>query len=144
MSMYEHFKTDAQTEKDGIWLDYGEFMVRVSRAGGSNKDFQKTIEKMARPYRRAIATESLPREKSNEIMMAAYAAAVVRDWKVKDEDGNWSHGIENPDGGELLEVNADNVLATFKLLPELYADVQEQASSWALFKANLREEASGN
>lgn len=144
MSMYDKFKTDAVIEKDGLWLDYGDFMIRVARSGGANKSFQKAIEKMARPYRRAIATESMPAEKADEIMMAAYANAVVKDWKVRDEDDNWTHGIEDPEGGDLLAVNPANVLATFKLLPELYADVQEQASSWALFKASLREDASGN
>ena len=144
MSMYDQFKTDGEQEKEGIWLDYGDFQVRIARAGGANKKFQKTIESMARPYRRAIATESLPRERSDEIMMAAYAASVVRDWKVKTKADAWVQGIENPKGGKPLPFTVENVLATFKILPELYADVQEQASSWALFKAALRESASGN
>jgi len=143
MSMYEQFETDAQVEKDGIWLDYGDFQIRVARAGGSNKAFQKEVERLTRPYRRAIATESLPREKADEILAAAYAKAIVRAWQTK-VDGEWVDGIENPEGGDLLEPSVENIRATFKLLPELYADVQEQATSWALFKASIRDDASGN
>ena len=53
-------------------------------------------------------------------------------------------GIENPDGGEMLEVSKANVFATFKALPDLFTDVREQAEKGALFRSALREEAAGN
>jgi len=142
MSMYEQFKTNPDVEKEGVWLDYGDFRVRIGRAGGANKDFQKVAERLARPYRRAIATNSIPREKAEELLMATYAEAVVKGWEIKDGDG-WTPGIEGPDG-DILDVNVENILATFQALPTLYEDVQTQAQSWALFKADIREASAGN
>lgn len=143
MSMYDQFKTDPDSEKDGIWVDYGEFRVRVGYAGGANKDFQKTMERLARPFRRAIATDSLPADKAEDILREAYARAIVKAWEVKDEDGEFVSGIEGPDG-DVVEPSVENILATLVALPKLYEDLKSQAGSWSLFKASLREEASGN
>jgi len=143
MSMYQQFKTNEADEKNGVWIDYGEFRVRIARAGGANKDFQKALERLARPFRRAIATDSLPAEKAEEMLRAAYAKAVIRAWETK-VDGEFMPGIESPEGGDLLEPNEENILATLQALPDLYADLKDQAGSWALFKSALREEASGN
>jgi hypothetical protein len=140
--MYDQFKTDEDMEKDGIWVDYGNFRVRVGYAGGANKKFAKEMEKLARPYRRAIATSNLPDETAEDIMRVAYARAIIKAWETKVDD-EFESGIESPDG-EMLEFNVENVHDTLKALPKLYADLQEQANSWALFKASLRDEAAKN
>lgn len=143
MSMYQQFKTDPAVEKEGIWLDYGDFRVRVARAGGANRKWQKTLERLSRPYRRAIATNTIAPETAENIMREAYAEAVITDWNVK-VNGEWVKGIENPEGEDLLDVTKENVLTVLQNLGTLYEDIQAQAQSWALFKADIREEAAGN
>lgn len=148
MSMYENFRTDTDSEKNGIVIDYGDFRVTIARAGGANKKYQRTLELLTRPYQRAINTGSLDEDIAREILYKTYARTIIRDWEVPDgtdENGTlkWKQGIEGPNG-DLLPVNEDNVVLTFKQLPDLFNDLQSQAQSAALFKASLREEALGN
>lgn len=142
-SMYEAFRTDKEAERNGIIVDYGEFRITVARAGGANKQYQKALEVRTRPLRRAIDSGSLDNERSTEILRQVYAQTVVRNWEVKNEDGEWVPGIEGPEG-DLVPFNRDNVLTTFNALPDLFSDLMQQAQSHALFTAKLREEAAGN
>lgn len=143
-SMYDLFRSDADAEKNGIALDYTDFRITIARAGGSNKRYAKLLNLKAKPYQRLIQMDQLDNDKAIEILMEVYADCVVKDWEMKNENDEWVSGIEDPSGGEILEVNKANVLATFKALPDLFADVREQAEKGALFRSALREEASGN
>ena len=147
MSMYKEFATDAKREREGIILDYGEFRVTVARAGGANKDYTKTLERKARPHRRAIQTESFDNERANSLLQEVYAEAVVRNWEVKGESETgetvWLQGIEGKDGAK-LPFTKENVLATFVALPDLFRDIMEQSQTVALFKESLLEAAAGN
>ncbi|MCP4897719.1 MAG: hypothetical protein GY906_12165 [bacterium] len=143
MGMFENYETDKVSEREGIWIDYGEFRVRIARAGGANKNFQKALERMSRPYRRAIATDSLDNEVAEGILRKAYAKAIILAWETKVDD-ELQPGIEQKDSDELMEFNEDNVAAVLKALPDLFRDLQEQAGSMALFKSHLREDAAGN
>ena len=143
MSMYELFRSDADAEKGGVALDYGEFRVTIARAGGANKRYAKLLNLKAKPYQRLIQLDQLDNDKAIEILMEVYAQAVVKNWESKS-NGEWVPGIENQEGSELLPVNAANVLAVFKALPDLFADIRVQAEQGALFRTALREQASGN
>jgi hypothetical protein len=142
--MYSQFKTDKSREQTGLWLNYGSYQVRIARAGGSNKAFQKKIEVLTRPYRRAIATGTMEPELAEQLMQQAYAETVVLGWRVVQEDGTFVEGQMHAEDGSLLPYTLENVLATFKKLPDLYDDIREQAQSMVLFREGLREEASGN
>ena len=144
MSMYDHFKTDPELEKAGVWIDYSdEYRIRLARAGGANKAFQKQLERASRKYRRLLATDNMPPETVKKLMRETFAKTVVLDWETKVGD-EMVKGIENPEGGDLLPVNYDNILATFEILPDLFEDLQSQAQSIANFRAAIREEAAGN
>ena len=142
--MYDSFRTDKEAEQKGIILDYGDFRITVARAGGSNKNYQKTLERLTRPVRRLIQTDNLDNEKSRDILKQAYATTIVIDWETKNGTGEWVKGIEPKTGKKLLPVNKDNIKATFDDLPDLFDDVMEQAGKSTLFKVSLREEASKN
>lgn len=141
-NMYELFDMDAKSEKDGVWVDYGDFRTQLARAGGANKLFQRTLEQKSRPFRRAIQTETIDAETVNRILRETYAMAVVRDWQVK-VDGEWKQGIHGEDG-TVLPFNTANVLVVYNRLPELFDDHRELASKTALFRAVLREEDAKN
>lgn len=142
MSMYKNFQTNESLETKGIVLDYGDFRITTARAGGKNKRFAKTLETLSKPYRRAIQTEMLPQERGMELLRTAYAQAVVLNWETL-VDGEFVQGIEGPDG-KLLEFNSQNVETTFKNLPDLFTDVQEQATKAALYRDSVIQDEAGN
>lgn len=143
MTMYKSFKTDQKAEQEGIILDYGDFRVTVSRAGGSNKKYLQLLETRVRPFQRAIQAGTFDNERSQELLKDVYASTVIRDWEVK-VGTEWQQGIENPDGGPPLVFSRENILLTFNNLPDLFADIMEQAGKAVLFRLALREEAAGN
>jgi len=144
MSMYKQFKTDEQLETDGIVVNYGDFRVTLARAGGGNKRFAKSLEALTRQHQKAIQMQTLSNEVADEILKTVYAKTIVRNWEIKVDD-TWVQGIENPVQGQPpLPFTEDNLLATFAKLPELFKDLKAQAENFALFRAALREEATGN
>jgi hypothetical protein len=143
MSMYQQFQTDTQAERKGIVLDYGDFRVTIARAGGANKRFQKTLEARTRHLKRLIQTDNLDNEQAEPIVREVYADTVVLDWELQQPDGSWTQGIEGPEG-EVLPVTKENILATFNNLPDLFADIKEQALKASLFRVALKEQAAKN
>lgn len=143
-SMFEMFGTDANMEKDGIILDYGDFRVTIARAGGANTDYTKMIDRLTKPYMRAIKAETLPNEIAEEIFRKAYAHTIVKNFEVKRGENDWVAGIPQKGSAELLEVNTINVMATFEELPELFNAIREDAQKHSLFRKALLDEALGN
>lgn len=138
-SLYKQFQTDAELEKTGLWLEYGpnskgnEQRIRIARAGGANSQFQKRMEALTKPYRRQIQTEIIATEMVQKLIRQAYAETVVLGWE----------NIEGPDGAD-MPFNVENCIKLFTDLPDLFADVQEQAQRAVLFRAELREADAGN
>lgn len=165
MSMYRQFQTNTNLEREGVDLNYGEFIVRVARAGGGNKRFAKVLEEKMKPVRRALQTETLDEARSAALLHEAFAEGVVLGWSVRvvadgkgkpldppqlasmvptePKDTVFIQGIEGPNG-EILPYNTENVVATFKALPELFADIREQAGKMALFRQAGQEADAGN
>jgi Zn-finger nucleic acid-binding protein len=141
MSVYTMFETDAALEKDGVWVDYGEFRVLLARAGGANKLFSKTMNAKVRPYKRMIESDTMPEDISERILQESYAAAVVRDWQVR-RDGEWVTGMDplTEAHNEVMAFNQDNVIATFKRVPDLFYDLVKQAQNFTLYKTHLVED----
>lgn len=154
MSMYSQFKTDAKLEAKGVVIDYGAFRVTIARAGGSNTRYRKALESESKPYRRALATETIDPEVAEDIMRRVYAQTIVLNWEVNENYGKkgpngepfeakWKKGIEGPEG-DILQVTEKNLVMTFKNLPDLFTDLQQQASKIALFRQDLLESDAGN
>jgi hypothetical protein len=141
--MYNTFKTDPTREQEGVFLDYGEFRIRVAHAGQGNKRYVAYAEKALRPVRQAMNAGALSNERSMNIMADIYAKTIILEWQVLQEDKTWKSGIEAEDGS-ILPFNAENVELTLKNLPNLFSDIQSQASSIANFRAAEIEEEAGN
>ena len=85
---YGSFRSDIDAEQEGVVLDYGPFRVTIARAGGSNKAYERVLEALTKPYRRAIQLETLDAKVSEKIMKEAMAKAVILNWEVLvDADG---------------------------------------------------------
>lgn len=143
MSMFSQFETDANLEVSGIWIDYGDFRVLLARAGGSNKKYLTYAEGKTKPFRRAIQTGAFPEERSKGLLYDIYANTVILDWQVPDgEDENhttkWKKGIPTKEGS-LIDVTPENIVATFKLLPALFIDLQKSAEEINLFRKEEEE-----
>jgi len=143
MGMYDNFKMDEKSENDGIILEYDEsFRVTVKRAGGSNKAYDKSVERKTKKIKRALENDLVSNDRVLQILMEVYAETIVTNWETM-QDGEWVQGIEGPDG-ERLEFNSENVLSTFKNLPDLFLSIKEDASKASLFREALREQDSKN
>lgn len=141
MSLYKTFKTSGDLEKTGIYLQYGfvdddperPIRILIARAGGSNTKFARILEAKTKPYRRAIQTETMDPKMADNIFREVYAESVVLGWdNVSDVDG------------VALPFSKENVVKVFTDLPDLYADVREQANKAALFREAVLEEDAKN
>lgn len=147
---YGSFRSDIDAEQEGVVLDYGPFRVTIARAGGSNKAYERVLEALTKPYRRAIQLETLDAKVSEKIMKEAMAKAVILNWEVlvdadglPDADGkDWVQGLEHPDTGDLLPFGWENVMEVLqhKEIQNLYHDLRVQSGKEALFLQTRREE----
>ncbi|PIX38134.1 MAG: hypothetical protein COZ56_21345 [Armatimonadetes bacterium CG_4_8_14_3_um_filter_58_9] len=147
---YGSFRSDISAEQEGVILDYGSFRVTIARAGGSNKAYERILESLTKPYRRAIQLETLDGKISEKIMKEAMAKTIVLNWEVlvdadglPDADGkDWKPGLEDPDTGDLLAFSWENVLQVLQHneIQNLYHDLRVQSGKEALFLQTRREE----
>ena len=129
MSIYKLFKTDAKCESEGVTLDYGDGVkIRIARAGGSNKTFMRALERLGKKYRRQIQLDILPPEVDAQLFQEVYADTIVLGWEGATDEA-----------GQPLPFTRENVLKLFQDLPDLWADVRQQAQNLALFRAHLDE-----
>lgn len=139
MNLYNTFETDKNLERDGIVLDYGfnskqqPVQIRIARAGGANARFAKVLEQKMKPYKRAIANDTMDNKVAEKLLVEAYADAVILGWE----------GVEDRDGNP-LEFTRDNVVKVLSDLPDLFLDIQAQSQKSALFRAEVREAEQGN
>lgn len=134
MSLSRKFKTNLTCETKGIDLDYGDgTVIRVARAGGSNKQFMKTAQRLFKPHRRQLQLGILSNEKQEELAHLLYAQAVVLGW-----EGVTAEDI-GEEGTELVPFNVENCVKLFVNLPDLFSDLQTQAQNSELFLDTIRE-----
>jgi hypothetical protein len=139
MSLYSQFQTDPKLEKEGILLEYGEtsdgkpICIRIARAGGANKAFEKRMEIATKPIRRQLNNETADSAQLVKLLRKVYAETVVLGWE-NVEDRN----------GKPIEFTVENCIQLFTDLPDLFSDLQEQSRRAALFKAQVREDDAKN
>tara|TARA_R110000772_G_scaffold30806_11_gene76527 strand:+ start:212 stop:643 length:432 start_codon:yes stop_codon:yes gene_type:complete len=140
MGMYDVFETDSDMEGEGVWIDYGDFRIKIASAGQGNKAYVRYAEKALKPVRKSMQAGALSNDRAQVIMATIYAKTIVKGWETKVDD-EWVAGIEGRDGN-LLTVNEENIKEAFTNLPNMFIDIQEMASSMENFrKAELEEEA---
>lgn len=143
MSLYELFATDPELERKGVVIDYGKTRVTLARAGGANKRFQAVMQRLLKPYRRAIQAGTMDEGKAEEVLREAYVEANIVNWEELASDGEWQQGVRLADG-QVHAFSAENVKQVLRDLPELFSDLQEQANKVALYRRHLAEADAGN
>lgn len=140
MGFRKHFATDAKSEQQGVELDYGQGLIlTIARAGGSNVQYQKTFQSVTAGYKRAIEAETLPPEKADMLLREVFARAVLLKWEGVTMDDLHDDGNMDP-----APCTVENKIKFFEALPEVFADVREQATKAALFRRNIEEAELGN
>ena len=130
---YDKYQTDTQVEKSGVILNYGDFKIRIARAGGANAAYLAALDTAMRPYRKQVARGQIDRETSDRIVRDVFAETVILGWSSQQ----YGEGkIPGPDGNP-LEFNRENVKQLLTDLPDLFADIRADAADYTLF----REEA---
>lgn len=140
--IYGAFLTDSGSEKAGTWIDYGMVRVKVARAGGSNKQFGRILEAKTRPYQRAIKTETMDNIVAERIMREVFAEVIITGWETKLND-KWEKTVMFRDGTQGACVPA-SYTRVFEEIPDLFADIQEQAQKSANYRDAQREANAGN
>ena len=131
-SLFKTFKTDKSLEKNGIWLDYDDFKVKIGRAGGDNRAYLKAVDRKFSPHRRSIQSGFFSEEKAQKLLQEVYAETVILDFETK-KDGKFVKGIPT-ESGEILPVNAGNVASLLEALPDFFKDIQVCAEQQANFR----------
>lgn len=127
------FSYDEKTEQQGIWLDYGEFSVRVLRASPRNKGFMALKERLYAPHQRALDLGVLPEKVTKQLTSELYAKTIVIDWEgVTDDDGN-----EIPFSPEACQQYLERY-------PDFLREVMTQSMRAELFRQMELEENSKN
>ena len=129
------FATDNVKEQKGIRRDYGDFWILMARAGVANKKYEKSLERISAPHRRAIEIGKLPTHIYTELLIQVYADAVIKDWGGEgavDQEGN------------VLACTKENVIKVFTAAPDLFSVVVQDAQNYELFKDEAIKADSGN
>jgi hypothetical protein len=132
------FKTSPKAEAAGVELDYGDFWIKVTRAGATNARFKKLFDKAMKPHRRAVANDTMNNEVAERITREVWAESIVLGWGSKLGDGLI------PYQGEALTFNVPNCIRLFEELPDLFIDVREQSMKLGLFQDDEQETDTGN
>lgn len=134
VNLQKKFKTDDNLEVNGIIIKMDEELTfTIARAGGANKAFNRKTRKATQPYRRQIASGAVDDELMAGIMKKVFCQTCLKAWTgVTDENG------------KAVPCNVENALALFTELPELYDQLQEDATNAQLFLADIKEAEAGN
>lgn len=132
-SAYDLFESSAEAEAKGVWVSVGPFGFKIARAGGSNEAFSKEATKRFKPFQVAINNETMPKEMAEDMVIEIFVDTIILDWKdVGDRDG------------VLLPFSKENARKLFKELPNLFAELQAQATKTGNFRKENLEAAAGN
>lgn len=125
-SPYAMYATDKVKERDGVWLDFGTFGIKVRRVNASNKEFAKMAQKELKPHAKAIKRNTMDADLGAEISLNIFCHTVITDWRTTI-DGKHENGFILDSAGEQLEFSAENAITLFEQLPDLFNEVYQMA-----------------
>jgi len=141
-NLYKMFGVDKKTEQEGVLVVYGDFRLLIARAGGANQKFRRLLQAKLKPYRHQLDNDTMDEKVSEQLLIQAYAEAVILGWesKVEAEDGTvtWAPWLATPDGN--LPFTVENCVKVLTDLPEFFKDIQQLSSKAALYR-KAEEEA---
>ena len=141
-SPFKQFATSNTLEIEGVWLNFGDFEIRVARAGGSNKRFAKATDQYFENHRRAAEIGALQESVAAEALANVYADAVILGWRTKSSEG-YVDTIGGPNG-EPWDFTRENVIKLLTLLPDFFATLRKHCENFQNFRRALLEQDAKN
>lgn len=138
---YSSFKTNANNEVEGVFINYGDFRVRIARAGGANKKYKTQADRKYRAQRRLGPVTN---EQAEKIMYELLISCCILDWQVKGSDGQFVPGMHHPQTAAVIPFTEENVKLVLDQLPEFAAALANEAATVDLFSDEEIEEEAGN
>lgn len=141
MSLYKKFKTNTDTETQGIEIalvgaensDGSVPTFMISRMGGSNKAYSKALERGTKPFRRQNQMGMLSEDVLRPIVRKAFCETVLKGWRnVLDEN-------DNP-----ISYSSQAALKLMEDLPDVYEILQQEAMDISNFRDKAVETEAGN
>lgn len=138
---YAMFEINEKAEnEEGTWAEYpvkGQpkrgFKVRFVHSGDTNIHYREALRARLKPLNYRIQQEMVSDEEFDGVVQKVFADKIIKDWKSKDENGNFVDGIY-ADNFEIVPFSKEAILNTFKVAPRLFKDIKKQADSLATFK----------
>jgi hypothetical protein len=164
MGLNKNFGTDPKRESEGAWFELDEdTKVKLRRAGGGNKEYEKLHTKLLQPHMRRLRMTQGTRippgleEPLKEIQRMCYAKTIIVGWQTK-VGSQWYDGIEPytlneedapeavpyENSSELLPVTEKNLMKLLKDYPEAFTTILELCADASAFKDDMLEAMEGN
>lgn len=146
MSLSSTYKTNQSKEVAGVRVvkgmteDNREIAFTIGRSGKANKRYTKAMERLAKPHARAIQLETLSPEMAEAINMQGFIEGCLLGW----ENVPMSDVTGNPESEGDAAFSRQYAQMLFENLPDLYADLTNDASKAALFRDDALEAIAGN
>jgi hypothetical protein len=134
VGLFNDFETSKDAEKQGVWVDYGDYRLRIARSGGRNQGYIQALAKATKPHRRAIIAGHIKEAQMRAIMVPVYAKYVLVGWE----------GVATREG-DPIDYSVEKAQELLTELPDFFEEVQSRSSDISLFQdADGTEVAAGN
>jgi hypothetical protein len=139
--LHKNFATNKNLEREGITLEYHDpdevdippVRIKIARAGGSNTAYEKALDRRTRSMRRQLAANAVSVAEIRRITREVFAETVLLGWENVTDDK-----------GVAIPFNYDNAVELLTDLPDLMADIEQQAGQAQLFRGVQIEEDAKN
>lgn len=127
------YETDKDLEsEEGVEVDLTDTIsIRILRAGGTNRKYSRTFQRLTKPYTRQMEAGTLDDETSRRIHAEIYADSIIVGWT----------GMKDGDTHEPLEFNKANVMSVLLSYPDIFLLLKEKAESLDTFRRDEIEMA---
>lgn len=150
-NLYKTFATSKEMETKGITVNFGDQRATIARAGSRNIKYRDLLQARMKPYRFQLDQGTMSEEVADQIIAGVYAETIVLNWEYQvtpaSEDGKtpavWAQGIVTS-SDEVVPFTAENVLAVFEELPELFRAVKNEADKASNFRNGAEDSDAKN
>jgi hypothetical protein len=133
------FQTSQTLEKKGVWIELGDInedgkvtKFLIARAGGSNTEFEKAMEKVTKKHLIAYRAKALSPSQMRELTIPLYAKYVVMGWEnVMCDD-------------QYIDYTPENCERLFRQFGDFFDFIAKEAGEFDLFRQANLEAVQGN
>lgn len=137
--LHKQFKTSKKKEREGIRIEYRDdenpdapaVAFVIARAGGANVAYNKVLDRETKPLRRAIQAGTVSADTLMRCTRKAFIEACLLGWE----------NVPDEKTGKPIPFSKDAASDYLEELPDLFADLQQQASGAQLYLEDAEADA---